>query len=185
VPATSMRAAGPRVRPVFVLAMGAALGLMAAGLPAAAAAELSVRDADAKALLAEIGKPGAKAVLVNVWATWCDPCRAEMPLLLAFAREHAARGLRLVLISADEEEDRDKAKTFLASLGVDFATWRKQGDDMTFIDALDRRWSGALPATFLFDGRARLRRSFYGEVTRAALDEAWKRHRPQRKEEKP
>lgn len=141
----------------------------------ARAGEVTVRAATVQTILREIKRPGAKAVLVNVWATWCEPCCAEMPLLLKFHREHGNAELRLVLVSADDESDRDKAIRFLASQGVDFVTWIKQGDDMTFIDALDPKWSGALPASFLFDRRARLQQSWYGEVTRDALAAAWGR----------
>ena len=149
--------------------------------PSAWAKDASVRSADLQAILGEIRRPGARAVLVNVWASWCDPCRAEMPRLLRFFRRHGEAGLRLVLVSADDEADRDKAIRFLASQGVDFPTWIKKGDDMTFIDALDPQWSGALPASFLFDGKGRLVRRWYGEVTDDALKGAWDRLVPRPK----
>lgn len=139
------------------------------------AAEVALVDADVRAIQTELRRPHAKAVLVNVWATWCEPCRTEMPALLSFHRAHAAEGLRLVLISADDEAERAQAASFLAAQGVDFPTFIKRGDDMSFIDALDPRWSGALPASFLFDGRGHLRQRWYGEVTRAQLDQAFQR----------
>jgi thiol-disulfide isomerase/thioredoxin len=144
--------------------------------PGAVRAEAAVLvAADVQAIRAELRRPGAKAVLVNVWATWCEPCRTEMPALLQFFRAHSAEGLRLMLISADDDSERDEARRFLGAQGVDFPTWIKQGDDMGFIDALDPRWTGTLPASFLFDGRGRLRDRWYGEVTRAQLDQAYKR----------
>ena len=89
-------------------------------------------------LVAEVRKPGPRAVLVNVWASWCDPCREELPELLRFYRSHKREGLRLVLVSADDKSTADEARTFLASLGVDFVSYRKgASDDMAFIDALD------------------------------------------------
>lgn len=149
----------------------AAPGKDAAARPAVAP---SVLPADLPAVKKAIEAPGAAAVLVNVWATWCDPCREEMPELLRLYREHRARGVRLVLISADDEDDRDEAARFLGSLGVDFPSWLKRGDDMAFIDGLDRRWTGALPASFLYDGRGRVQRFWQGEVTAAELDRALK-----------
>ena len=162
---------------VGCLAVVAYLGVA----PSAWAKDASVRSADPQTILDEIRRPGARAVLVNVWASWCDPCRAEMPRLLKFFRRHSAEGVRLVLVSADDEADRDKAIRFLASQGVDFPTWMKRGDDMTFIDALDPQWSGALPASFLFDGRGRLVQRWYGEVTDDALKAAWDRLVPRHK----
>src|SRR6185295_3436550 len=107
----------------------------AAGPAAAKEALPPVIPADLPALLDVIRKPGASAVLVTVWASWCDPCRQEMPRLLRFYRQHQAEGLRLVLVSIDDEAKRDRAARFLASKGVDFPSWLKRGDDMPFIDA--------------------------------------------------
>ena len=149
------------------------------------ATELSVRDGGVDAILGEIRRPGAKAVLVNVWASWCDPCRAEMPGLLKFFREHNGEGLRLVLVSVDDAANRDKVVGFLAAQGVDFVTWMRLGDDMTFINALDPKWSGALPASFLFDGRGRFKQSWYGEANHDVLKAAWDRLAPRRKGKAP
>jgi thiol-disulfide isomerase/thioredoxin len=142
--------------------------------PAAASAPAppSVVAAELPAVRQAIRAPGAQAVLVNVWATWCDACRDEMPDIVRLHRENRARGLRLVLISADDEQDREKAARFLGSLGVDFPSWLKVGDDMAFIDGLDRRWTGALPASFLFDGKGRVQRFWQGEVSAATLERA-------------
>ena len=98
-------------------------------------------------------------MLVNVWATWCEPCREEMPELLRFYRDNRARGLRLVLVSADDEEQRAEVERVLAAEGFDGPAFIKHGDDMTFIDGLDRRWSGELPSTFVFDGSGKKRAS--------------------------
>jgi len=98
---------------------------------------------------------GARVVLLNVWATWCVPCREEFPDLMRLRREYRERGLRLVLVSADVDSQIPAAKRFLSEQGVDFLTYLKQGADMPFIDSLDARWSGALPATLLYDGVGR------------------------------
>ena len=112
-----------------------------------------------------IAAPGASAVLVNVWATWCLPCRKEFPALLRAAAEYRARGVRLVLISADFDDNTAAAREFLARHGVDFPSYLKTGPDMEFIDALSPKWSGALPATFVFDGAGTLRDFWEGETT--------------------
>lgn len=98
---------------------------------------------------------GARLVLVNVWATWCVPCREEFPDLMRVRSEYRERGLRLVLVSADIDSQVPAAQRFLAEQGVDFLTYLKQGADMPFIDSLDARWSGALPATVLYDASGR------------------------------
>ena len=121
--------------------------------------------AELPAIMAAIKAPGAQAVLVTVWATWCEPCREEMPDLIRYYREHRADGLRLVLISADDDDQRDAVARLLGGLGFDGPAFIKRGNDMTFIDALDPRWQGALPATFLYDGHGEKKRSWLGSVT--------------------
>ena len=88
-----------------------------------------------------------------------------MPDLIRFYRDHRAQGLRLVLISADDDDQRGEVERILGALGFDGPAFIKHGNDMTFIDALDPRWKGALPATFLFDGRGTRSRSWLGAVT--------------------
>ena len=121
--------------------------------------------ADAAAVRAAIDKPGASAVLVNVWATWCAPCREEFPDLLHVAREFQGKGLRTVLVSADFEDEEDGARKFLSEHGVDFETYIKTGKDEEFVNGLSADWSGALPATFVYDGRGRLVRFWEGKAS--------------------
>ena len=129
--------------------------LLAAAALAPAAAPPPV-PADAAAVLAEVRRPGAAAVLVNVWATWCGPCREEFPDLLHVARELKDRGLRLVLVSVDFEDAQADARTFLGQSGVDFPTFIRSGKDDAFVDGLEPGWSGAIPATFVYDANGKL-----------------------------
>jgi thiol-disulfide isomerase/thioredoxin len=132
------------------------------------------------AILAEVRAARAPAVLINVWATWCDPCREEMPELLRFYRAHRTAGLRLVLLSADDEDAGPAIQKLLAEAAtkggwtspLDATVYLKQDDDMKFINALDPTWSGALPATFLFDRDARRLQSWLAPVTRDELERA-------------
>jgi thiol-disulfide isomerase/thioredoxin len=121
-------------------------------------------------LQAAIRKPGARAVLVNVWATWCEPCVEEMPDIVRAYRAHKASGLRLVLVSADDEDGRAAAEKFLAKQGVDVDSFLKVGDDMAFINGIEKRWTGALPASFIFDGRGRLLQFWPRQITHDELD---------------
>lgn len=142
---------------------------MLAAVAAPAQAKPKLVPADIDVVLAEVRRPGAQAVLVNVWATWCEPCVEELPTLLQIYRTYRAQGLRLVLVSADDDDTRAAAEKLLASHGVTFPTFRKTGDDMAFINGLERRWSGALPASFLFDGQGHLQRFWPTEITAREL----------------
>ncbi len=138
----------------------------AAPTPAAASARTpELRSAGVQDLLQLVRAPGAKAVVVNVWATWCVPCREELPDLLRVEREYRSRGLRLLLVSADLDSSAGAARVFLARHGVAFQTYLKTGADMEFIDGLSPKWSGALPATFVFDGGGTLRDFWEGKAT--------------------
>jgi thiol-disulfide isomerase/thioredoxin len=134
-------------------------------LVAAIAAAPAPRPADAAGVLAEVRKPGAAAVLVNVWATWCLPCREEFPDLLRVAREFEGRGVRLVLVSADFSDATSDVMEFLTAQGVGFPTLIKAGKDDDFVDGLDRRWTGAIPATFVYDERGQLVRYWEGKAS--------------------
>jgi thiol-disulfide isomerase/thioredoxin len=121
--------------------------------------------AKAGGILDEIRKPGAGAVLVNVWATWCSPCREEFPDLLHVARDLEPRGLRLILVSVDFPGNESATQTFLTKQGVDFPTFVRAGKDEDFVNDLERQWSGAIPATFLYDAKGKLVRYWEGKAS--------------------
>jgi thiol-disulfide isomerase/thioredoxin len=112
-----------------------------------------------------IHDPSAKAVLVNMWATWCGPCRAEFPGLVEVAHKYQGQGLKVLLVSADVATDLPAVKKFLAERGVEFPAYLKAEKDEEFIDGIGKQWSGALPATFIFDGTGKLRDFWEGEAT--------------------
>jgi thiol-disulfide isomerase/thioredoxin len=186
---------GPRrgsVRPGRALGIAFATafaGVVAAPLPARGAGgsgrqavpagwPQSVRIAPLATIRDAVKAKGARAVLVNVWATFCEPCREEMPDLLRFYRDNRARGLRLVMISVDDEELLPEVRSALAAAARaaaidekdDVLAFIKHEDDTKFVNGLDRRWSGALPATFLYDGRGVRRQSWLRPVTYADLE---------------
>jgi thiol-disulfide isomerase/thioredoxin len=120
-------------------------------------------------LLKRVEASKAKVVIVNVWATWCDPCREELPDFLKLARDYREKGVELVLLSGDFASERASAESFLKSLGVDFETYRKDAGDAELIDALNKDWSGTLPATFIYSGGKQVK-FLEGRVTYTALE---------------
>jgi thiol-disulfide isomerase/thioredoxin len=104
-------------------------------------------------------------VLADFWATWCEPCRDEMPKLAALAQKYAARGVVLVTVSADEPEEAGAALAFLKQAGAPLPAYIKRAkSDEDFINSVDRTWSGALPALFIYDRQGRKAVSFIGET---------------------
>jgi thiol-disulfide isomerase/thioredoxin len=71
-----------------------------------------IRLPDADGAMHKLSDWKGKPLMVNFWATWCDPCRREIPLLRTLRREHAGEGLEIVGIAVDQVEDvREYAKT--------------------------------------------------------------------------
>jgi len=103
----------------------------------------------------------------------CSFNNEEMPRIVALARKYRAQGLRLVTVSCDEPEDQAKAETFLGQFGdLQPAFLKRVADDEKFINSVDGKWSGALPALFLYDRNGRLSRSFVGESDSASIEQA-------------
>jgi thiol-disulfide isomerase/thioredoxin len=93
---------------------------------------------------------GKKAVLMNIWATWCVPCVEEFPYLVRLQKEYP-NDLEVIFISADFPEELERINQFLTQNEVDWQTYLKDDRDEPFIDAVWTEWSGALPATVVYN----------------------------------
>lgn len=147
------------------------LALVVACLAAGAAPGADLKPVDESTYPKLLAAARGKVVLVNFWATYCVPCRKEMPALLALAARYKAKGFELITISADEAEDQAKAAAFLDKSQAPAPAYIKRAhDDEKFINAIDPKWSGALPASFLYDRTGRKARSIIGEADMAELE---------------
>lgn len=148
------------IRILFTLLLAAA-----AALPAGMA---TVTEATyAKLVAAHKGK----VVLVNFWATYCVPCRAEMPALVKLQQKYGPKGFVLMTISADEPEDEGKAQQFLATTKVPAPHYlRKTSNEDSFIQAVDPKWSGALPLSIVYDKAGKKVKVQVGEADLKALE---------------
>lgn len=135
----------------------------------AAADLIPVTAAQLKQIVQQLDAP---VVVVNMWATWCLPCREEFPDLVRLQRDYRERGLRLVLVSWDVEAG--VAKKFLAKQGVDFPSYIRGDDesDPQFIDGFEPRWGGAFPTSFIYDRNGQLRALWEGKRTHAQFKTA-------------
>lgn len=93
---------------------------------------------------------GKKAVLINIWATWCAPCVKEFPEIVKLQRNYP-KDLKVIFVSADFPQQRDDALQFLKEQDVDWTTYFKTGKDQAFIESLSQEWTGALPFTKVID----------------------------------
>ncbi|MFN2426950.1 MAG: TlpA family protein disulfide reductase [Candidatus Binatia bacterium] len=165
--------------PILPLTICAVLLLATSTFADTAVAPPAVASPSRQAPLVAAGGPqiveavrssGAAVVVVNLWATWCTPCREEFPDLMRLYRTYKDRGVKLVLVSGDFASESAAASEFLATQGVDFASYLKSGKDEEFINAFDPKWSGALPATFVYDAKGERRHSVLGPVTFDSLE---------------
>ena len=98
-----------------------------------------------------------RVLVVNFWATWCVPCREEMPDLVTVSKAFPARDVAVVLVSVDSARSGTvEVPKFLSQLKVPFVCWlAKTHDPQDFIDAVDPNWDGSVPYTIVYgrDGR--------------------------------
>ncbi|MFO8152810.1 TlpA family protein disulfide reductase [Thioalkalivibrio sp.] len=107
-------------------------------------------------------------VLLNFWATWCPPCKKEMPMLQDRYERHADQGFTIVAVAVDE---LDAARAFVDEFGIGFPVLIGQDDAI----AVGRQYGnriGALPYTVIIDRDGFIREMHRGEVTGDELD-AW------------
>ena len=144
--------------------------LLALALPIHAQKLTPVNDAGYPKLVAA---QKGKVVLVNFWATWCKPCRAEMPALQTLAQKLRPRGFELITISNDEAAKEPAAIKALAEFKIAGVTYlRKTADDDKFCDAIDPKWQGVLPALFIYDRSGKKVRAFFGETPIPTIEAA-------------
>jgi peroxiredoxin len=114
-----------------------------------------------------------EVVLLNVWATWCKPCRQEIPALDSLHREFAARGLVVAGVSIDVIDDTARIAGFARELGASYALWLDPDDRVS-----NTFRAIGVPSTYLIDREGVLRWQHMGAVTasdatlRAVLDSA-------------
>lgn len=134
-------------RPVLLLA--ALLVLSACG--DAAPEGLVIKPVSASELIDEVRAADADLVVVNFWASWCMPCREEFPEFVRYGREADPDDVQVQFVTVDFEEDLPHAAQFLREHGVDGTTFVKDGKEGTFINEINPNWTGAIPATAVYD----------------------------------
>lgn len=99
-----------------------------------------------------------QVVLVNFWASWCPPCRAEAPDLQALYTQYRAAGFTLVGVNM-LESSRDKATNFIKAFGISYPNGEDRGQSVT------RRYRvEGPPESFLIDRRGNIRKFYIGSV---------------------
>ncbi len=123
----------------------------------------------AEELLEHVRRDAGEVNIVNFWASWCIPCREEFPDFVQLEKAYAGRGVRVFFVSIDFPEDIPHAKAFLKEQGVTRPTFLKTGKDEPFIMRIDSTWSGAIPATVVYDKYGRKQAFVEGKLDYATM----------------
>lgn len=102
-------------------------------------------------------------VLVNNWATWCPPCKAEMPTLQQYYEEHQDQGFVLIAIEAGEPEE--EVRDFVQEYGLTFPVWTDRG-----LRALNAFKNDNLPSSYVIDREGIIRLAWTGPISQAMLE---------------
>ena len=119
-----------------------------------------VREIDAEGLkkILQRGPNESRPLLINFWATWCEPCRDEFPDLVRIDADYKGRGLQFVTVSLDDLADlKTGVRQFLRTAQAKMPTYLLNvPDPEPAIKSVDQAWGGSLPATFLFDSKGQI-----------------------------
>jgi thiol-disulfide isomerase/thioredoxin len=130
---------------------------------------------DAEALLLRVKRTHAKGVVLNAWASWCGSCKADIPALLGLRKTFGA-DIEVFLVSVDEEASMPVAAELLSGFGAPAPNYIVDQPLQAFKTAINPRWPGMLPATFLFDPTGKLRYFWGGPVMEDELTTLLRRY---------
>jgi thiol-disulfide isomerase/thioredoxin len=121
-----------------------------------------------------VAKYHGKPLLVTFWATWCEPCREEFPMLVQLARKYSPQGLAVFGVSMDDDSDMNLVRHFLSNNQPGFPNYRqKPGIDVDgFYHGVNPNWLGGMPETIFYGRDGRIVTHFVGGQSRATFERA-------------
>lgn len=154
-----------RLRNVLLMS---ALVMLTAIAGADSAPKLSLKDLSGQTQ--KLSSLRGKIVVLNFWATWCEPCQVELPRLSTLSQSYAGKNVQFVAVSIDAAKDREKIEPLLHRLHVDLDVWT--GADA---DTLEKFGLGeVVPGTMVIDEKGQIVTRVMGEArdedVRTALD---------------
>jgi thiol-disulfide isomerase/thioredoxin len=131
--------------------------------------EARLQAITAEELFGLIKDGASRGTVVNIWATWCAPCRQELPTLKAETDRFATQGIGLLLVSVDDEANQFKIPGVLSEYGIEGPYYVVQPPRGAFKRAVHPNWAGGLPVSFLFEAGGKGRFFWDGPVTTKVL----------------
>ena len=126
------------------------------------APDFALQDADGRTV--RLSDYRGKVVLLNFWATWCGPCKVEIPWFVEFERKHKDKGFAVVGVSMDED-GWQIVKPFVSRLGINYRI-------LMGTDSIAQLYGGveSLPTTFVIDREGRIAAVHVGLVSKRSYE---------------
>lgn len=123
-----------------------------------------------------LAKHRGKPLVVNFWATWCEPCRDEYPLIVELAKEFKPQGIAVLGIDMDDDSDMNLVRRFISKNQPPFPNYRqKPGIDLDgFYDGVNPQWKGTMPQTIFYGRDGNIVGFFLGTRPRAEFEQAFR-----------
>lgn len=122
---------------------------------------------DGDGYLARVAERRGKPLMVTFWATWCEPCRDEYPMVNELVKLYKPKGLAVFGMDLDDDAEVSLALKFMARTHPVFLNYRKKpGKEEEFINRVNPKWPGTLPATFFYSPDGQLVGQIIGEQPR-------------------
>jgi thiol-disulfide isomerase/thioredoxin len=123
-----------------------------------------------------LAKYKGKALVVNFWATWCEPCRDEYPMIVELAKEFKPQGVSMIGVDMDDESDMNLVRRFIARTQPQFPNYRqKPGIDLdAFYDGVNPEWKGTMPQTIFYGRDGQILGFFLGTRPKPIFEQAFR-----------
>lgn len=126
------------------------------------APDLALPDLEGKSV--QLSRLRGRVVVVNFWATWCDPCRDEVPDFVKLHQEYRGRGVEVIGISMDKGKD-ERVRAFVKEFGIEYPIVIGDGQ-------VARQWLvRGIPMTFLIDPTGTVARVILGATDKRSLED--------------
>jgi len=127
------------------------------------APDFTLKDADGKTV--HLSEYRGKVVLLDFWATWCDPCRLEIPWFMDLQRKNKDRGFEVLGVSMDDE-GWEVVKPFMKSVGMNYRVVIGNDETTQMYGGVD-----SLPSTFLIDRQGKIAAIHIGLASRKVFED--------------
>src|SRR5580658_6492690 len=123
-----------------------------------------------------LAKYKGKPLVVNFWATWCEPCRDEYPMIVELAKEFKPQGVNVIGVDMDDESDMNLVRRFIARTQPQFPNYRqKPGIDLdAFYDGVNPQWKGTMPQTIFYGRDGQVLGFFLGTRSQPVFEQAFR-----------